>query len=182
MVPTLTCTLAVKGERPVVGTRDCKDRTYVFASVNVVDGQLTTRQLPIDVRKFKRVGKVKYRLMQTAFVKHIADVAARYPVAQYSRVVMIIDNAPWHAGKPVAAALAANPHITFYRLPSYSPQLNPIERVWKMLRRRATHNRCFKLLRDLQRSLRHSIQYFQVMKHRILSLIASPFSLKSMTA
>jgi len=34
MVPTLTATLGVKGHRPVVGTRDCKDVLYVFAVLN----------------------------------------------------------------------------------------------------------------------------------------------------
>ncbi len=47
-------------------------------------------------------------------------------------------------------ALADNPHLEFYRLPSYSPQLNPVERLWNKLRRRATHNRLFDALADLK--------------------------------
>jgi hypothetical protein len=38
MVPTLAATLGVKGHRPVVGTRDCKDVLYVFAVMNLVSG------------------------------------------------------------------------------------------------------------------------------------------------
>ena len=38
MVPTLAATLGVKGHRPMVGTRDCKDLLYVFAVVNLVTG------------------------------------------------------------------------------------------------------------------------------------------------
>src|SRR5262245_37251353 len=38
------------------------------------------------------------------------------------------------------------------RLPSYSPPLNVLERFWKRLRRRATHNRWFDTLADLKRS------------------------------
>ena len=38
MVPTLTAALGVKGHRPTVGTRDCKDLLYVFGVVNVVTG------------------------------------------------------------------------------------------------------------------------------------------------
>jgi hypothetical protein len=34
----------------------------------------------------------------------------------------------------VDEALAENPHLKFKRLPAYSPQLNPIERFWKILR------------------------------------------------
>lgn len=34
-------------------------------------------------------------------------------------------------------------------LPPYSPELNPIERVWKLTRRLATHNRHFPTLEDV---------------------------------
>jgi hypothetical protein len=40
MVPTLGPTLGVKGHRPTVGTRDCKDLLDVFAMVNVVTASL----------------------------------------------------------------------------------------------------------------------------------------------
>ena len=82
-------------------------------------------------------------------------------------MVLIIDNAPWHRGKPIDEALADNPHLEFKRLPSYSPQLNAIERFWKLLRRRATHNRLFESLADLKRSLRASLCYFQTVRGRI---------------
>ena len=59
----------------------------------------------------------------------------------------------------------------FKRLPSYSPQLNPIERFWKMLRRRATHNRLFDSLADLKGSIRNSLCYFQTMRARVQTLL-----------
>jgi transposase len=85
-------------------------------------------------------------------------------------VVVIIDNAPWHVGAPVTQALAANPHLEVYRLPSSSPQLNVIARFWKLLRRRATHNRLFDTLTDLKRSIRASLCYFQTMRARLRRL------------
>src|SRR5262249_53424484 len=66
-------------------------------------------------------------------------------------------------GRPIDEALRDNPPLEFKRLPSYSPQLNPIERFWKKLRRRATHNRLFDTLADLKASLRASLCYFQTM-------------------
>ena len=56
-------------------------------------------------------------------------------------------------------------------MPSYSPQLNVIERFWKLLRRRATHNRYFDGLADLKRSIRASLCYFQTVRGRIGTLI-----------
>src|SRR5262249_18502917 len=87
------------------------------------------------------------------------------------RVVLLIDNAPWHAGAPVRQALADHPHLELKRLPSYSPQLNPIERFWKALRRRATHNRLFDTLADLRRALRSSPSHFPTMRDRIKTLL-----------
>jgi hypothetical protein len=40
MVPTLAATLGVKGHRPVVGTRDCKDVLYVFGVLNLITGAI----------------------------------------------------------------------------------------------------------------------------------------------
>ena len=96
-----------------------------------------------------------------------------YPQHKYKEVVLLIDNAPWHAGKVIDEALAANPHLKFKRLPSYSPQLNPIERLWKALRRRATHNRLFDTLADLKKSIRASLSYFQTMRERGKTLLQS---------
>src|SRR3954464_1620340 len=88
-------------------------------------------------------------------------------------MVLLIDNAPWRRGRPIDEALRENPHLKFKRLPSYSPQLNPIERLWKALRRRATHNRLFDTLADLKQSLRASLCYFQTMRGRIKTLLQS---------
>ena len=70
--------------------------------------------------------------------------------------------------------LAAHPHGPRYRLPSYSPQLNVMEHFWRVLRRRATHNRLFTSIPRLRVTLRNNISYFQTMRQRVRSLIESP--------
>ncbi len=176
MVPTLGPTLGVKGHRPVVGTRDCKDLLYVLAVVNVITGVLhpNTLESPADAKR--RTGRSKTRRLQEAFAAHLRHVARLYPAKEHPRVVLIIDNAPWHRGQPIDEALADNPHLEFYRLPSYSPQLNAIERFWKLLRRRSTHNRRFDSLADLTRSLRGRLSYYQTMRGRVRSLIADCYT------
>jgi transposase len=171
MVPTLSATLGVKGHRPTVGTRDCQDLLDVFAVVNLMTAAVhaNTLESPKDAKK--RTGLSKTRRMQEAFASHLRHVGRLYPRQEYGRVVLLIDNAPWHRGRPIDAALRDNPHLEFKRLPSYSPQLNPIERFWKKLRRRATHNRLFDTLADLKASLRASLSYFQTVRHKVRSLI-----------
>jgi hypothetical protein len=174
MVPTLVRTLGLKGQRPIVGTTDNKDVAYAFASLDVTGGRLITRLLPSTQRQRRREGSHKTRRLQAMFARHLRDVGRTYPAARFPRVVLTIDNAPWHRGEPIRAALRDHPNLELYRLPSYSPQLNVIERLWKLLRRRATHNRLFEALPAMCAALRDSLRYYQVMKGRILSMIRSP--------
>jgi len=171
MVPTLGPTLGVKGHRPTVGTRDCKDLLYVLAVVNVVTGVLHANTSESPARSKAKTGKSKVRRMQEAFAAHLRHVARLYPAERHARVVLIVDNAPWHRGRLIDEVLGEHRHLEFYRLPSYSPQLNVIERFWKLLRRRATHNRFFDTLSELKQALRASLCYYQTMRGRIKSLI-----------
>jgi transposase len=173
MVPTLCRTLGVKGHRPVVGTWDCKDMLHVFAAVNVATAALHTKTVACRTGLYRRAGESKTRRLQRTFAAHVRQIATCYPAGRHPRVVLVIDNAPWHRGKPIDEAWAANPHLELKRLPSYSPQLNVIERFWKLLRRRATHNRLFDTLADLRRSIRNSLRYFQTVRARIRSLTAN---------
>jgi transposase len=67
------------------------------------------------------------------------------------RMVVLADNAAYHKSPPVRAFLAAcEPRLQLLYLPPYSPELNPIERVWKLTRRLCTHNRYFPDLDDLR--------------------------------
>ena len=183
MVPTLGPALGVKGHRRAVGTRDCKDLLYVFVVVNVITAALHSNALAVPARKRRKGQPSKTRRLQEAFARHLRHIGRLYPADKYPRVVLIIDNAPWHTGKPVERALADCPHLQFYRLPSYSPRLNVIERFWKLLRRRATHNRLFDALADLSGSVRNSLRYFQTVRSRIKSLIAGCYTpLENQTA
>jgi transposase len=65
-------------------------------------------------------------------------------------MVVVLDNARYHRARLLTEFLRS--HRSCMRLdflPPYSPQLAPIERVWKLLRRLATHNQYFPELKDL---------------------------------
>mgnify|MGYP001809858976 CR=1 FL=1 len=47
-------------------------------------------------------------------------------------IVMVLDGAGWHG----ATALAVPDNITLVPLPPYSPECNPVERIWLCLRER----------------------------------------------
>jgi transposase len=175
MVPTLCSTPGVEGHRPTVGTRGCKDLLYVLAVVNVATGVLHANTLESPARAKQRTGKSKTRRMQEAFASHLRHIARPYPAERHERAVLIIDDAPWHRGGPIDDALGDHPHLESCRLPRYRPQLNAIERFWKLLRRRATHNRLFDTLADLRWSVRAGLCYFQTVRARVGSLIAGRY-------
>ncbi len=168
MIPTLQTTLGLKGHRPVVGNWDGHGVVDVFGALNLVTGHLRTRSVE---RPRASSGQ---RPLQAAFARHLRDLARSYPATRYPRVVLVIDNAPWHKGALSTAWLKHLPHLELYRLPSDSPQLQVIERFWKVLRRRATHNRLFSAVAALKRALRHSLCYDQTLKHRVLAIIQAP--------
>ena len=58
------------------------------------------------------------------------DVAASRPPDAH--LVMVLDGAGWH----VARDLRMPQSITLVFLPAYSPELNPVERLWLYLRER----------------------------------------------
>jgi transposase len=53
-------------------------------------------------------------------------------LAKDEHAVMVVNGAGWHTSDD----LAVPDNVTLFRLPSYSPELNPIERVWLYLRER----------------------------------------------
>jgi hypothetical protein len=64
------------------------------------------------------------------------------------RVVIIWDNAPWHTAKLVQQA-AKDLEFELVRLATYSPDLNPIEGLWKWLREEVTQHQCYETMRGL---------------------------------
>ncbi|WP_442577475.1 IS630 family transposase [Mesorhizobium sp. ASY16-5R] len=57
---------------------------------------------------------------------------------------LILDRAPIHRGKAVKAWLARpGCRIRLHFLPAYAPNLNAIERLWKLMHEHVTHNRYY---------------------------------------
>lgn len=89
---------------------------YIFTAIRPATGDDLTLVLPA----------VNTDAMQV-FLDHVA--ASRPPEAH---VVMVLDGAGWH----VSRDLTVPANITLVVLPPYSPELNPVERVWLYLRER----------------------------------------------
>jgi transposase len=72
------------------------------------------------------------------------------------RVVLILDNVRYHHASLHREWRDKNrKRFSLEFMPPYSPELNPIERVWKITRRKTTHNRYFPTLG----AVCHSVEY-----------------------
>lgn len=78
------------------------------------------------------------------FLHHLSDWLAPVSVP----VLLIWDGAPCHRAKIVQTA-AAEMGFTLVPLPGYSPDLNPIEGLWKWMRAELTQNHCYSTMREL---------------------------------
>jgi hypothetical protein len=66
-------------------------------------------------------------------------------VAADAHAVVILDRAGWHRSQ----ALVVPSNITLLELPPYSPELNPVERIWHYLRSHWLANSVFPSLADI---------------------------------
>ena len=141
------------GQQPRVDTYGLRKTAHLYATIGLADADFTYWFSPV----FN--GNTFW-----AFLKRL--------IAKYAphKVFLIIDNAPWHhlpsEGKKW---LAASKKIELFRLPGYSPELNPMEPIWKTTRKMTTHNRFYPTPAERDRALRATFAKFQ----RRPSLIAA---------
>ena len=84
---------------------------------------------------------------------------------------LIHDGARYHTSAATQAFLAAHrDRITAEPLPSYSPDYNPIEFLWKKTKQRATHNKYFKEFIALTVSVDKALAYFATHPDTVLGL------------
>lgn len=58
------------------------------------------------------------------------------------RIILVCDGAAWHKAK----ALIIRDNIQLVFIPPYTPEMNPIEQIWKEIRKRGFRNEIFQTL------------------------------------
>lgn len=101
---------------------------YLFSAINPKTGEEFTLQLPT----------VDTDMMSL----YLANMREEYPG---KHILLVLDGAGWHRAK----ALVVPEGIELFFLPPYSPELNPVERLWQWLRRHVCRNRLFASLSEL---------------------------------
>lgn len=70
-----------------------------------------------------------------------------------TKIHIICDNGPSNKNKKLAEYLKIS-RIKVHYLPPYSPNLNPIERLWKVLREKKTYNKCYEKFVNFKTAIR----------------------------
>ena len=118
---------------PVLLHHPTRKSVGYFGAVRLRDGRFVAAR---ETGKFD--GQTTWAFYRR--LRHLAGQTRR-------RVVLIIDNAKYHHARLRRAWREEHaPNFALWFLPPYSPELNPIERVWKLVRRLCLHNRYFPTL------------------------------------
>ncbi len=79
-------------------------------------------------------------------------IEAMYPGKRM--IHLFLDNARYHHAKLVQAWLAEpGCRIKLHFIPAYCPHLNPIERLWALMHKHVTHNRCHERFADFSAAM-----------------------------
>lgn len=122
----LACGWIKKGVRKAEKMTACQKRINIVGAIN-----LSTHQ--VDYRKVEWVNKESLK----AFAEQLCNA---YPTA--SAIHLILDNAGYHKSAEFLEFLATT-KIKLHYLPPYSPNLNPVERLWKIMHENTTYNRYY---------------------------------------
>jgi len=80
---------------------------------------------------------------------------------------MVMDGAGWHKSKDLK--VPANFNIIY--LPPYSPELNPIERLWLYIKQHTIRNRIYQTLSELEEAICTFIKTLEL--HEVASICNS---------
>lgn len=90
------------------------------------------------------------------------------------KIILILDNAKWHHAKQIQTFVQKHSdRIELWFLPPYSPELNPIERVWKLTRKLVTHNRYFFTMHEMICDLLTQFFWWNIPNDTLKTLCAS---------
>ncbi len=114
-----------KGIRPSVPCHHIREYRYVYGAVEPVTGE-------------------SFFLVMLYCNTECMNVFLRELSSRFSEDIILLccDGAAWHKSK----ALKLPENIVLFHIPPYTPEMNPIEQIWKELRKRGFRNEIFATL------------------------------------
>ncbi len=114
-----------KGIRPVVPCHHIREYRYAYGSVDPLTGDSFFLILPQCNTECTNV--------------FLQELSKEF---QDSVILLCCDGAAWHKSK----GLIVPDNIVLFFIPPYTPEMNPIEQIWKEIRKRGFKNEVFSTL------------------------------------
>ena len=117
-----------KGVRPSVPCHHIREHRYAFGAVEPLTGEHFFLVLPYCDTICTNV--------------FLSELSKQYPE---DMILLVCDGAAWHRSK----MLQIPENIQLLSIPPYTPEMNPIEQIWKQLRSMGFRNEVFRSLADV---------------------------------
>lgn len=142
---SLGYTWAPRGRQPLVKTCGKRKGYKVWGLIDYFTGRLFYR------------GSTE-RFTAARYCDFLAAVLAQTDAP----IIVIHDGARYHTAQETQPFIAQHAErLTVYQLPSYSPDYNPIEHLWRNVKRGKTHNRYFPTFEALTQAVEEGLSHFR---------------------
>lgn len=146
-----------RGQQPLVKTCGKRKGYKVFGLIDYFSGRL-----------FYQAGTERFT------AKRYCEFLAMVLSATQQPIFLIQDGARYHTAKETQRFVAQHAaRLTVYQLPSYSPDYNPIEHLWRNLKREKTHNRYFPTFESLTQAVEAGLSDFQARPTEVKQLMGT---------
>ncbi len=154
---SLAYTWALRGQQPVVKTGGKRKGYKVVGLIDYFSGRLLARG------HTGRFNAASY----CAFLEGVLEETTQ-------PIILIQDGARYHTAAKTRGCFAQHAaRLTVHQLPSYSPDYNPIEHLWRSIKRHNTHNRYFPEFSDLTMAVETALTHFQQHPHDVKQLMGT---------
>jgi transposase len=151
---SLSYTWARRGQQPEVPTSGKRKGYKVFGAIEYFSGRLFSQGIEGRFNSESYQAFLQMILAQTTHHLFLIHDGARYHTSASTQAFLVVHS----------ARMTAEP------LPSYSPDYNPIEYLWKKTKKQATHNKYFKEFAALTVSVEKALAYFATHPDTVLGL------------
>ena len=143
LLPGILRCWTLQGVQRKVPTPGVNQKRYGFGAVNYVSGQTV-----------HRIEEHKNSAGFCAFIEQFMHTMTQAPDYHGQKIVLVVDNFIIHHSRKTQEFLEKyTDQLILFMLPTYSPWLNLIERLWKHLRRKVTHNHLFANIAELVKAV-----------------------------
>jgi transposase len=158
---TLSYTWARRGQQPLVKTSGKRKGYKVFGLLEYFTGQFWSQG---------QEGRFNSEAYST-FLIHVLERTTQ-------PIILIQDGAKYHTSAVMQHFFAMHTErLTVFQLPAYSPDYNPIEKLWKKVKKEGTHLHYFPTFEALREKVEQVLLKFANTPAEILALCSLPTEL-----